>query len=97
MSMRADRASSQIINALRENRSEHILTLPAQIAARLHGASGVDGSAIDGGESVDSAGAEGGSTHAAPGHETDEQMSRVFKTLTSLGRVAAQRLNQQPV
>ena len=38
MSMDAQRAARQIVTALRRGESERILTLPAQLAARIHGA-----------------------------------------------------------
>ena len=96
MSMDVERASSQIIGAMLGGRSEHILTLPAQLLARFHGAfpelSGAVMALVNRYVLPD---AEGGSKRSVPGHEVDAGTPGLFRFLTSLGRAAAVRMNEQ--
>jgi NAD(P)-dependent dehydrogenase (short-subunit alcohol dehydrogenase family) len=97
ISMDVERASSQIIRAMRAGRSEHILTAPAQILARLHGAFPELTTALM--TAVNQyilPSAAGGSREAVSGEEADRKLdSPLFRFLTALGRMAADRMNER--
>jgi NAD(P)-dependent dehydrogenase (short-subunit alcohol dehydrogenase family) len=98
MSMDVNRASSQIISAMRAGKAEHVLTAPAQILARLHGAFPELTTALM--TAVNQyilPSAEGGSTDSVTGEEADRRLdSPLYRILTSLGRLAADRMNERP-
>ncbi len=96
VSMDAERASSQIVSALRKGRSETILSAPAQVAARLHGAfPELTQAVLALVNQVILPSAKKGSSDSIRGSEADRQMgSPLFRVLTTLGRTAAQRLNE---
>lgn len=98
VSMQAERAAGQIIDALRGGRSEHILTAPAQIFARLHGAFPELTTALM--QAVNHfilPDSEGGATESTTGHEADRKMdSPLYRIVTALGRLAADHMNERP-
>jgi NAD(P)-dependent dehydrogenase (short-subunit alcohol dehydrogenase family) len=97
ISMDVERASSQIIGAMRAGRTEHILTAPAQLFARLHGAFPELTTALM--TAINQyilPSAAGGSREAVSGAEADRRLdSPVFRFLTMLGRMAADRMNER--
>ena len=97
MSMGLERASRQIVRAIRKGRSEKVLTMPAQVAARFHGAfPGISSAVLDLVNRV--LPGAGGSHELIPGHEAEQKLhSAVHRTLTTLGRMAAKRSNEVPV
>ncbi len=96
VSMDAERASSQIISAMRGGKTEKILTAPAQFLARLHGAfPELTTSLMSLVNELILPGMKGGSKDAVSGHEADRKLdSQWFKLATMLGRVAADRLQK---
>jgi NAD(P)-dependent dehydrogenase (short-subunit alcohol dehydrogenase family) len=96
VSMQANRASSQIITALRTGKAEQILTVPAQLATRLHGAfPELTGALMTLVNRWMLPSAKDGSSERISGHEADARLnSPLFKAVTALGRMAAARLNE---
>jgi short-subunit dehydrogenase len=100
VSMDAERAARQIVEAVRGRRAEIILTPAGQVVSRIAGIVPelttevlhlVQQLALP--RPADPEGA-GGTT---PGHELEPAMSRrAFDRLTALGRSAARRFNEQP-
>jgi len=97
ISMSAERAARQIVQATRRGAAEHILTLPAQLLGRWHGLfPGITTNLLRALNSflpdMDGANAPGTS-----GMEVQQRMhSRLVDFLTSLGRAAAHRFHQYP-
>ncbi len=75
VSMDVERASSQIVSALREGRSETVLSAPAQVAARVHGAFPELTNAVLGlvNDMVLPSGKDG-SKKSITGHEADQKL-----------------------
>ena len=97
MSMKIERASSQIIRAMRTGQSHQILTLPAQFAARFHGAFPALSSALMNLVNRILPDAEGGSHDRVRGFDAERKLdSALHRTLTALGRSAAERMNEVP-
>jgi short-subunit dehydrogenase len=93
-SMSAEQAAERIVNAVRRRETELILTPQAQLLARTHGLfPGVTTNVL---KLVDRALPEPGGigTRARPGKESETVISESF--LTTLGRRAAETLNQHP-
>ena len=94
ISMDAERAARQIVQAAKHGRAEKVLTTPALIGARFHG--------LFPGLTADIAGqvnrllpAPADSPGRESGAEVDHQTgSQLFRTLTTLGRSAARRFNE---
>jgi short-subunit dehydrogenase len=105
ISMDAERAAHQIVEAVRTRRAEIILTPLGQVAARAAGlvpglTSGilhlVQQAALPapGGQAASPAAGQGG--EGTPGHQLDPAFSRkAFDRLTVLGRAAASRFNER--
>jgi NAD(P)-dependent dehydrogenase (short-subunit alcohol dehydrogenase family) len=97
VSMDAERAAAQIVEAAKEGSAERILSLPATVAARVHG--------LFPGLTSDLLGVvnrilprdDGGSTGRVQGRQAQAAShSAVLDALTSFGRSAARRFNQRP-
>jgi NAD(P)-dependent dehydrogenase (short-subunit alcohol dehydrogenase family) len=95
LSMNAERAARQIVQATKRGEAERILTLPANLLGRLHG--------LCPGITADLLGAingilpapDGVGSNNAPGLEVQHRLhSRLLDILTGLGRSAAHRLHQ---
>lgn len=95
VSMNAERASAQIIEAARRGDAEKILSAPADLLARFHG--------LFPGVTADLLGVvnrflptASGPTGKSLGKTLDPEMaSRAFTTLTTLGRSAARRFHER--
>jgi NAD(P)-dependent dehydrogenase (short-subunit alcohol dehydrogenase family) len=98
VSMDAERAARQIVRAAKRGDAEVILSVPAWLLARLHGL--VPGLTVDLLRLVNQLvlpAAEGDSQNAVSGHEAlAHERSAVLRTLTRLGRAAADRFGQHP-
>jgi short-subunit dehydrogenase len=99
ISMDAERAARQIITAVRGRRAEIILTPAAQLVARVAGlAPGLTSEVMHAVQRLalpSRPDREGG--EPVPGHELDPALPRkAFDRLTTLGRAAAARFNEQP-
>lgn len=93
VSMSADRAARQIVDAARRGRAEKILTTQANLLARFHGLFPGLTSEILG--LVDQyLLPAGGTTEAKRGHQTRALRSPVLNAATILGRLAARRFLQ---
>jgi short-subunit dehydrogenase len=99
LSMNADRAARQIVQATKRGDAERILTLPANLLERFHG--------IFPGTTTNLLGvvnhlllpSPNGTNAGAPtrGMEVQHRLrSRIFHVLTRLGQMAAQRYHQYP-
>lgn len=96
ISMSADRAARQIVKAARRGEAERVLSLPANLLARLH--------ALFPGLTSDILGwvnrvllPSGADPELRPGHEASVLRTPWMSALTVLGRRAAERLLQEPV
>jgi NAD(P)-dependent dehydrogenase (short-subunit alcohol dehydrogenase family) len=98
-SLSVSRASGQIVSAIRSGRTERILSIPAQVAARLHGAfPELSSMVLDWVNRVILPKSAGGSDHAVSGHEAQRKLnSKLHKAATTLGRRAANRMNEVEV
>ncbi len=96
LSMSAKRAASQIVAAVRGGKSEIVLTAPAQVLARVHGAfPELTGLILGLVNHLLLPSGEGGSKQAIKGHEADAKLdSLLFRVFTMLGRTAADRLHE---
>lgn len=95
LSMHVERASSQILSALRTGQSHAVLSAPAQVLARVHGAFPELTGALLSLVSQVLPSAEGGSRESVTGHEAERKLDLpVFRVLTSLGRMAASRMRE---
>ncbi len=99
ISMDAERAARQIITAVRGRRAEIILTPAAQLVARVADlAPGLTSEVLHAVQRLALPGPpaqEGG--EPVPGHELNPTLPRkAFDRLTTLGRAAAARFNEQP-
>jgi NAD(P)-dependent dehydrogenase (short-subunit alcohol dehydrogenase family) len=96
LSMSSKRAASQIVSAVRGGKSEIILSAPAQIMARFHGAFPELTSVVLGlVNHLLMPSGEGGSKESITGHEADGKLdSLLYKAFTMLGRTAAERLHE---
>lgn len=98
ISMDAERAARQIVKATKRGESERILSIPANLLARLHG--------LFPGTTADLLGLvnrvllpppDGAGTATARGMEVQERArSRLLDALTALGRTSARRFHQYP-
>ena len=96
ISMDAERAARQIVRATRRGEAERILSLPANMLARLHGiAPGfTTGMASLANRVMPS---DGVGTRATRGAELEPSLrSPVYRTVTMWGRKAAERFQHQP-
>lgn len=96
VSMDAERAADQIVEATKEGSAERILSLPAAVAARVHG--------LFPGLTADLLGvvsrilpdANGGPTGRVAGRDAQaSNHSAVLDALTTFGRSAARRFNER--
>jgi len=96
LSMSIHRASAQIIQAMRTGRSHQILTASAQLAARFHGAfPKLSNSILECVNRYVLPTADGGSHERVTGFEAERRLdSAIHRTLTSLGRSAAEEMNE---
>jgi NAD(P)-dependent dehydrogenase (short-subunit alcohol dehydrogenase family) len=96
ISMTAERASAQIISAVRTGRSEKILSVPAQFMARLHGAfPELTGALMAAVNRLILPTGTGVPNETLSGHEADQRLdSTLYRIVTSLGRRAARRMNE---
>jgi NAD(P)-dependent dehydrogenase (short-subunit alcohol dehydrogenase family) len=94
----AGRAARSIVRAAKRGDAEAILSVPAQIFARLHGA--VPEITLPIMELINRImlpSSEGGSDHLIEGHEAERQLnSKIHRGLTTMGRSAARNLNEAP-
>ena len=97
VSMSAERASAQIVDAVKRGRSERILSAPAQAFARFHAAFPELSQAILAAvNKLLLPQSDGGSEELRRGKEVEGRLGRVFELLTALGRAAAARMNERP-
>lgn len=95
LTISVDRAARQIVSGVRRGRAERILTMPAQILARFHGAFPELSGAILTLAGRMLPGAQGGSEQIVKGHEAEQQLnSRLFRAATTLGRASAERQHE---
>jgi short-subunit dehydrogenase len=97
VSMSAERAARQIVQATQRGAAESILSLPAQLLGRLHGL--FPGTTTNLLSAVNALlpSEEGARPTSAPGIEVQQRTdSRLLDLLTALGRAAAHRLHQYP-
>jgi NAD(P)-dependent dehydrogenase (short-subunit alcohol dehydrogenase family) len=96
ISMDAERAARQIVQAARRGEAERILTLPANLLARFHGLfPGLTADLLGQANRLLPRGHAGGD--AVPGREVHERLrSPVLTALTGWGQSAARRLHQYP-
>lgn len=97
LSLDAERAARQIVAAVKQNRAERILGLPAQIGARFNGLFPATTSQVltlvD--RMLPREGGDG--TQNASGKEVQSRIdSPTLDTITGLGDAAAERFNEQP-
>jgi NAD(P)-dependent dehydrogenase (short-subunit alcohol dehydrogenase family) len=98
VSMDAERAARQIVRATKRGDSEIILSLPAWVLARVHGLfPGLTTEALSLVNQMFLPDPKGDTQHAVRGHEAlPPDRSAVLRTLTRLGRAAADRFGQHP-
>ena len=97
VSMSAERASAQIVDAVKRGRSERILSAPAQAFTRFHAAFPELSQAILAAvNKLLLPQSDGGSEELRRGKEVEGRLGRVFELLTALGRAAAARMNERP-
>lgn len=101
ISMDAERAARQIMAALRHGEAEAILSLPAQLLARLHGLfPGTTTNLLGVVAALLLPSAAGGTRDAQPGRYVEPQVEpgrgQLLELLTGLGRQAAQRYQPYP-
>lgn len=100
LTMSADRAARQIVNAVSRGTSEKVLTLPASMLARLHGvapgvvetAMGLAGALLLPKSSVHP---PDGEKHSKPGRALHNLQTPKMKAALILGRLAARKFNQK--
>ena len=97
VSIQAERAARQIVQATKRGEAERILTLPANLLERFHGLFPGTTTNILGAVNRVLPTADGTAiTRKAQGMEVQQRMqSPVLNVLTRLGRAAAQRLHQE--
>jgi NAD(P)-dependent dehydrogenase (short-subunit alcohol dehydrogenase family) len=97
VSIQAERAARQIVQATKRGEAERILTLPANLVERFHGLFPGTTTNILGAVNRLLPAADGsGSMRDTPGLEIQRRLrSPVLNVLTRLGRAAAQRLRQE--
>ena len=97
-SISAERAARAIVKATRRGDTEKILSVPADLMARLHGAlPEITQPLLELVNKVLLPSSEGHS-ELIPGHEAERQLgSLIHRALTVLGRRAAARMNEMPV
>jgi short-subunit dehydrogenase len=95
VSMSAERAARQIVQATKRGEAERILTVSANVLGRLHGlCPGITADLLGTVNSI-LPGPDGAANTSALGLEVQRHIhSRLFDVLTSLGRAAAHRLHQ---
>jgi NAD(P)-dependent dehydrogenase (short-subunit alcohol dehydrogenase family) len=98
VSMDAERAARQIVRATKRGTAEVILSVPAWVLARVHGIfPGLTAEALGLVNELLLPTAEGDGQNAVRGHEAvPDERSPVLRTLTKLGRAAADRFGQHP-
>ena len=98
VSMDAERAARQIVRAAKRGDSEVILSVPAWLLARVHGLfPGLTTDALSLINQMILPGPKGDTQNAVRGHEAlPRDRSVVLRTLTRLGRAAADRFGQHP-
>jgi len=96
VSIEAKRAARSIVRATVRGESEKILSIPADLLARIHGLfPGVTSGLFTVANFM--LPGDGGSRHALPGHEIEAKFkSRIWRALTKVGRTAAESLNEIP-
>jgi NAD(P)-dependent dehydrogenase (short-subunit alcohol dehydrogenase family) len=96
MSMSVERASAQIVAAVRQGRTERILSTQANLLARFNAVFPELSQAILAFVNrLLLPSAEGGSEDLLRGKEIEARLGRVFQFLTALGRTAAARMNER--
>jgi NAD(P)-dependent dehydrogenase (short-subunit alcohol dehydrogenase family) len=97
VSMSVKRASAQVVEAVRRGRSERVLSTPAQLLAKFHGAFPELSQAVLAlVNRLMLPSSAGGSEELLAGKEVEGRLGRVFQLMTALGRAAAGRMNQRP-
>lgn len=99
LSMDAERAARQIIQAVRRRRPEIILTSAGQVVSRLAGlAPGLTSQVLHLAQQLGLPAPSGrGVDQGTPGHELNPALpKKAFDRLTTLGRAAAGRFNERP-
>lgn len=95
LSMDAERAARQIVQATRRGQAELILTLPAAAAVRFHGLFPGTTANVLGAIDRFLPGAEGNGTGRARGRQIDRRLgSGLLERITTFGRSAAERFNE---
>jgi NAD(P)-dependent dehydrogenase (short-subunit alcohol dehydrogenase family) len=96
VSISAPRAARSIVRSTKRGDAENILSLPANIFARLHGAlPELTHPILELVNRLMLPSAEGGTGQLIPGHEAERQLnSKIHRTLTVMGRSAARDLNE---
>lgn len=99
VSMSAQRAARSIVRATKRGESERILSLPANVLARLHGLMPeVTGPVMSLVNRMVLPSGDGGGSGILEGLEAERQLdSRIHRGLTTMGRSAARDLNEAPV
>jgi NAD(P)-dependent dehydrogenase (short-subunit alcohol dehydrogenase family) len=97
-SMDAERAARRIVAAVRRGRSDVVLTVPAKLAAIVHGVLPGTTATLLGWVHRALPDPDGAGTAAAPGEEVERTVgSGALRTATRLGRTAAERFQHQPM
>ena len=98
VSMDAERAARQIVRAAKRGDSEIILSPPAWVLARVHGLfPGLTTDALAVINALLLPTPHGDAQHIVRGHEAvPDERSAILRTLTRLGRAAADRFGQHP-
>jgi hypothetical protein len=93
--MDAERAARQIVYATKRGEAERVLSTPATLAARFHGLfPGLTADVLAMVNRLLPSGDHVG-TDQSPGRDLDGSIrSRIYDTVTTLGRSAAQRFNE---
>jgi len=97
VSIASGRAARSILRATIRGQGEKILSVPADVLARLHGlAPGLNGELLKIANYLLPHG-EGHSKATRPGHQMEAELeSGIWKTITKLGQKAAESLNEIP-
>lgn len=97
VSMNAERAARQIVQATKRGQAERILSVPANVLGRFHGLFPGTTANLLGMVNRALPAPDGSDSTSVPGIAVQQrQRSPLFDVLTTLGRTAAQRLHQHP-
>ncbi|HZQ36080.1 MAG TPA: SDR family oxidoreductase [Dehalococcoidia bacterium] len=97
VSMSAERAAKQIVAAMRRGEAERVLSVPATLFARFHGAfPGATANLLGLTNRLILPTADGGTALERGQEAAQAQPSNLRETLTALGRRAAERNNEYP-